>query len=89
MPFGTVSAVYAWHRVGHALWYIVVVAVVGLLAPMGRYVDDFFGASKYGVSWTGGACLSVVAEQQSIWTGQRSWLLCVWSRSKLISWHLN
>ena len=45
MPFGIVSAVYVWHRVGFALWYI----VVGLLAPMGRYVDDYFGASKTGV----------------------------------------
>ena len=33
MHFGTVNSVYAWHRVGHALWYLV---VVGLRAPMGR-----------------------------------------------------
>ena len=58
MPFGTVSAVYAWHRVGHALFSIIVKC---LKAPMGRYVDDYFGASRSGVEWNGGACLTVLA----------------------------
>ena len=58
MPFGTVSAVYAWHRVGHALFLIIVKC---LKAPMGRYVDDYFGASRSGVEWNGGACLTVLA----------------------------
>ena len=58
MPFGTVSAVYAWHRMGHALLLIVLAL---LKAPMGRYVDDFFGASREGLTCTGGYCLSVVA----------------------------
>ena len=58
MPFGTVSAVYAWHRMGHALLFLVMAL---LKAPMGRYVDDFFGASRAGITCTGGYCLSVVA----------------------------
>ena len=58
MPFGTVSAVYAWHRLGHALLFIVVTL---LKAPMGRYVDDYFGASRQGVEYTGGVCLTILA----------------------------
>ena len=58
MPFGTVSAVYAWHRVGHALLYIVMSI---FKAPMGRYVDDFFGACRQGVHYTGGVCLTILA----------------------------
>ena len=58
MPFGTVSAVYAWHRMGHALLLIVMVL---FKVPMGRYVDDYFGANREGVTCTGGHCLSVIA----------------------------
>ena len=58
MPFGTVSAVYAWHRVGHALLMLVLLLCK---APLGRYVDDYFGASRVGVQLSGGACLSVFA----------------------------
>ena len=58
MPFGTVSAVYAWHRVGHVLLMI----IVGLCkAPLGRYVDDYFGASRAGMNYSGGVCLSVLS----------------------------
>ena len=59
MPFGTTSAVHAWHRTGAFL----LAAVRRLcLAPSGRYVDDFFGASREGVYWTGGKCLDVIAD---------------------------
>ena len=58
MPFGTVSAVYAWHRVGHALLFIVLVL---FKAPMARYVDDYFGCSRDGVVFSGGVCLTIVA----------------------------
>lgn len=58
MPFGTVSAVYAWHRVGHALLLIILKL---FLAPLGRYVDDFFGTSRSGVQLCGGTCLTVMA----------------------------
>ena len=58
MPFGTVSAVYAWHRVGHALLFLVMVLCK---APMGRYVDDYFGACRQGVTYTGGVCLTIIA----------------------------
>ena len=38
MPFGATSSVYAWHRVGNLLsWILLTVAK----APVGRYVDDF------------------------------------------------
>ena len=58
MPFGTVSAVYAWHHSGHALQSSVLVLCK---APLGRYVDDFFGASRVGVRFSGGVCLSILA----------------------------
>jgi len=59
MPFGTVSAVYAWHRVGAML-----LAVLRRIckAPAARYVDDYFGCSKKGVYWTGGRCLTVFGD---------------------------
>ncbi|CAE8612287.1 unnamed protein product [Polarella glacialis] len=59
MPFGAVSAAYAWHRVGHAL---LVVLLRLFLAPAAQYVDDFFGANKAGVTWTAGRCLSVFSK---------------------------
>ena len=58
MPFGTVRAVYAWHRLGHSLLFLVLVV---MKAPVGRYVDDYFGASRQGVTMTGGVCLSILA----------------------------
>ena len=58
MPFGTVSAVYSWHRVGYVLWLIVVDL---FRAPLARCVDDFFGCSRAGVVWTGGAVLTVLS----------------------------
>ena len=59
MPFGTTSAVHAWHRAGAFL-----LAVVRRIchAPAARYVDDYFGCSRQGVVWHGGACLDVIAE---------------------------
>ncbi len=59
MPFGTISAVYAWHRIGHALLRMILVI---FLAPVARYVDDFFGASKEGITWSGGRILSVLSK---------------------------
>ena len=58
-PFGATSAVYAFHRFGSFL-----AAAVRRLgrAPLGRYVDDFFGASRIGVYWTGARMLSVLTE---------------------------
>ena len=57
MPFGATASVCAWHRVGAFL-----AAAVSKLAraPIARYVDDFFGASKEGVYWSGGRILSVL-----------------------------
>ena len=59
MPFGTTSAVHAWHRTGAFL----LAAVRRLcLAPAARYVDDYFGVSRDDVFWTGGKCLDILAE---------------------------
>lgn len=55
MPFGTISAVYAWRRVGHMLQQLVLRL---FKAPVARYVDDFFGVSRVGVNLTGGVLLS-------------------------------
>ena len=59
MPFGTTAAVYAWHRVGGFMG-----AVVQRLckAPVARYVDDYFGASRSGVKYSGGKCLEIFAD---------------------------
>ena len=57
MPFGSVASVWAWHRVGNLLELVVVVLA---LAPIFRYVDDFFGASLCGIFWSGGKLLAVV-----------------------------
>ncbi|CAE7673108.1 YRB2 [Symbiodinium necroappetens] len=59
MPFGTVSAVYAWHRVGFMLCHVVRVL---FLCPAARYVDDFFGASRRGVRWNAGRVLAVICK---------------------------
>ena len=57
MPFGATSAVYAWHRVGNLLAWVILTSA---RAPLGRYVDDFFGASRSGIFWTGGKLLDVL-----------------------------
>ena len=58
MPFGTVSAVYAWHRVGYMLQTLIQKL---FFAPVARYVDDFFAVNKVGVSFSGGWLLTVLA----------------------------
>ena len=58
----------------HAVWHsqccihvaqsrlcIVAIVVDLFRAPLARYVDDFFGCSRAGVSWTGGAVLTVLS----------------------------
>ena len=59
MPFGTTAAVYAWHRIGGFMS-----ALVQRLckAPVARYVDDYFGASRSGVKYSGGKCLEIFAD---------------------------
>ena len=59
MPFGTVSAVYAWHRVGFMLCCILRAL---FLCPAARYVDDFFGASRLGIQWHAGRVLTVISK---------------------------
>ena len=59
MPFGTTSAVYAFHRLGEFLsWVCRKLA----RAPVGRYVDDFFGVARLGVVWTGGVILGILTD---------------------------
>ena len=58
MPFGSTSAVYGWHRLGH---FLRTVAVRYFRAPAGRYVDDYFGSDPEGVRYTGGRCLSLAS----------------------------
>ena len=57
MPFGATSAVYAWHRVGNLLAWVILTSA---RAPLGRYVDDFFGASRSSIFWTGGKLIAVL-----------------------------
>eukprot|EP00971_Amphidinium_carterae_P221259 4392671-Amphidinium_carterae.1 len=58
MPFGAIGSVYAWHRMGCLLQLLVTVLCK---AACGRYVDDFFGASRAGVTISGGKCLTALA----------------------------
>ena len=62
MPFGCIAAVMAFHRFGNLLEHVV---RSKLKAPMGRYVDDFFGASRKGVKYQGGCCLTTIC----LWLG--------------------
>ena len=58
MPFGAVSAVYAWHRVGKALTTILSSA---LTIPFNRYVDDIFGViPKDGAIEARNYCLELI-----------------------------
>ena len=57
MLFGATSAVYAWHQFGNLLVWVILTSAG---APLGRYVDDFFGASRSGIFWTGGKLLDVL-----------------------------
>ena len=56
--FGTIGAVYSWHRVGYLLKLLIARL---FLVPASRYVDDFFGANRAGVALTGGVVLSILA----------------------------
>ena len=65
MPFGAAASVVAWHRVG-AFFSALLLRVA--LAPVARYVDDYFGASRSGVLWSGGKIMSVLAALTGIVT---------------------
>ena len=54
MLLGATSAVYAGHRFGNRLVWVILTYAGALL---GRYVDDFFGASRSSIFWTGGKLL--------------------------------
>ena len=56
-PFGWVSSCFSFHRLGE---FIVAILVRFLLVPAGRYVDDFYGAGRAGVHWSGGRCMDVM-----------------------------
>ena len=56
--FGGIAAVQNWHRVGAALSFLLLRA---LRVPVGRFVDDFFGASRSDLKWSGGRCLDRLA----------------------------
>ena len=57
MPFGTTSAVHAWHRTG--TWLSNVLRRF-FRVPVGKFVDDFFGVSAEGVRLGGGQCLDAL-----------------------------
>eukprot|EP00435_Cladocopium_sp_Y103_P039301 s772_g10.t1 len=58
MPFGTVSAVYAWHRVSYFLSAILLHV---FRCPVARYVDDFFAAYRKGLTYHAGRVLSIIS----------------------------
>ena len=51
MPLGVTSSMLARQRIGNLLVWLLLVQA---RCPLSRCVDDFFGASRAGVSWTGG-----------------------------------
>ena len=58
MQFGAVAANHGWHRIGSFIAWIV---RVHFRAPLGRYVDDFFGATAPGIKWTAGILVTKLA----------------------------
>ena len=46
MPFGTIGAVHAWHRVGQMMRLIITTM---LMVPHQRDVDDYFGVVRQSV----------------------------------------
>ena len=52
-PFGAVSSVHAWERIGAAILFI---ARKYLMLPLFRYVDDYFGVERCAVIVQTGAC---------------------------------
>lgn len=58
MPFGTVSAVYAWHRVGY---FLSAILLQMFKCPVARYVDDFFAAGRKGLTYHAGRVLSIIS----------------------------
>ena len=57
MPFGAVASVMAWHRVGN---FLTCVARRRLRLIVGRYVDDWFGASRSGLRCSPAYCMAAL-----------------------------
>ena len=57
LPFGSIASVHGWERMGE---FLVTMLRVVALCPALRYVDDFFGVSVEGVTFTGGLMLRVL-----------------------------
>ena len=55
--FGAVASVHAWERIGAAICFL---ARRFLRIAALRYVDDFFGASRVGATWTAGRLLDIL-----------------------------
>ena len=88
MPFGTVSAVYAWHRVGHMMWLFLVRL---FKAPACRYVDDYFGASRAGVIFSAAKVLTILSRLLGFPTDHAkdddaTWSLVVLGALVTVSW---
>ena len=58
MPFGAVSACWAYHRYGH---FLEMLFRRRFRCPCSRCVDDLAGASRAQVTWTGGKVLTLVS----------------------------
>ena len=59
MPFGTIGAVHAWHRVGQMMWHIITTM---LMIPHQRYVDDYFGVVRQSLVENTAKCVKEVIE---------------------------
>ena len=59
MPFGALSANSAWHRVGSFIRFL---SRRLFLAPVNRYVDDFFGVGRQGVRRNGGWVVTLLCK---------------------------
>ena len=59
MPFGTIGAVHAWHRVGQMMWHIITTMS---MIPHQRYVDDYFGVVRQSLVENTAKCVKEVIE---------------------------
>ena len=85
-PFGAVGSVHGWERIGAAVAHI---ARVALMLPVLRYVDDYFGPSRWGAVVVRGVCVRLLpfgVVRVCVCIGRERWSMpCAASRGSSVS----